>query len=120
MVVVVLVILAVVAGGVPAGEALSYGIVLAIVGVPICALAGAALGGLVVLVRTRPLGGPVARAGDGGRSPRTDGGRAADRRPARVGRRTGLRLTGTSGVTGRTSRDTVPLPAPAADPATRD
>lgn len=73
-VVVVLVILAVVAGGVPAGEALSYGIVLAIVAVPVCGLAGAALGGLVVLVRTRPLGGPVARTGNGGRSPRTDGG----------------------------------------------
>lgn len=73
-VVVVLVVLAVVAGGVPAGEALSYGIVLAIVGVPICALAGAALGGLVVLVRARSLGGPVARAGSGGRALRTDGG----------------------------------------------
>jgi hypothetical protein len=74
VVVVVLVILAVVAGGVPAGEALSYGIVLAIVGVPVCALAGAALGGLVVLVRTRSLGSPVARVGSGGRALRTDGG----------------------------------------------
>ncbi|MGN6238425.1 MAG: hypothetical protein ACTHNI_01685 [Cellulosimicrobium cellulans] len=52
-VVVVLVVLAVLAGGVPTGEALSYGIVLAIVSVPVCALAGAAIGGLVVLVRSR-------------------------------------------------------------------
>jgi hypothetical protein len=49
----VLVVLAVLAGGVPTGEALSYGIVLAIVSVPVCALAGAAIGGLVVLVRSR-------------------------------------------------------------------
>ncbi|MFB7886471.1 hypothetical protein ACFCZ3_00370 [Cellulosimicrobium cellulans] len=52
-VVVVLVVLAVLAGGVPTGEALSYGIVLAIVSVPVCALAGAAVGGLVVLARSR-------------------------------------------------------------------
>ncbi|WP_157759426.1 hypothetical protein [Cellulosimicrobium cellulans] len=32
---------------------MSYGIVLAIVSVPVCALAGAAIGGLVVLVRSR-------------------------------------------------------------------
>ncbi|MFJ4233683.1 hypothetical protein [Cellulosimicrobium cellulans] len=51
--VVVLVVLAVLAGGVPTGEALSYGIVLAIVSVPVCALAGAAVGGLVVLARSR-------------------------------------------------------------------
>ena len=57
-VVVVLVVLAVVAGDVPTGEALSYGIVLAIVGLPVCALVGAATGGLVVLVRTRRRGAP--------------------------------------------------------------
>ena len=57
-VVVVLVVLAVLAGGVPTGEALSYGIVLAIVSVPVCALVGAAIGGLVVLVRSRRRSGP--------------------------------------------------------------
>ncbi|MFE6237019.1 hypothetical protein [Cellulosimicrobium sp. NPDC057862] len=56
------------AGGVPTGEALSYGIVLAIVSVPVCALVGAVIGGLVVLVRTRSLSDPVARSADGGRA----------------------------------------------------
>jgi hypothetical protein len=49
----VLTVLAVVAGDVPAGEAMSYGIVLAIISVPVCALAGAAVGALVGLVRRR-------------------------------------------------------------------
>lgn len=52
-VVAVLAVLSIVAGGVPAGEALSYAIVLAIVSVPVCAVVGAAIGGLVVLVRSR-------------------------------------------------------------------
>ncbi|MFD4991693.1 hypothetical protein ACFWH7_06940 [Cellulosimicrobium cellulans] len=72
-VVVVLVVLAVLAGGVPTGEALSYGIVLAIVSVPVCALAGAAIGGLVVLVRARSLSDPAARSATGGRAPGADG-----------------------------------------------
>ena len=58
-VVLVLVVLAVVAGDVPTGEALSYGIVFAIVSVPVCALVGAATGGLVVLVRSRRRGTPL-------------------------------------------------------------
>lgn len=73
-VVVVLVVLAVLAGGVPTGEALSYGIVLAIVSVPVCSLAGAAIGGLVVLVRTRSRSNPVARSGGSERAPGVDGG----------------------------------------------
>ncbi|KZM76389.1 hypothetical protein A0J59_06480 [Cellulosimicrobium sp. I38E] len=73
-VVVVLVVLAVLAGGVPTGEALSYGIVLAIVSVPVCALVGAAIGGLFVFVRTRSRSNPVARPGGSERTPGAGGG----------------------------------------------
>ncbi|WP_156186348.1 MULTISPECIES: hypothetical protein [Cellulosimicrobium] len=67
-------VLAVLAGGVPTGEALSYGIVLAIVSVPVCALVGAAIGGLFVFVRTRSRSNPVARPGGSERTPGAGGG----------------------------------------------
>ncbi|MBM7820590.1 hypothetical protein JOE63_003067 [Cellulosimicrobium cellulans] len=52
-VVVVLAVLASLSGRVPVGEVLAYAVVLAIVSVPVCAFAGAAIGGLVVFVRAR-------------------------------------------------------------------
>ncbi|MFF8347342.1 hypothetical protein ACF049_15640 [Cellulosimicrobium funkei] len=60
VVVVVLAVLAVASGNVPPGEVLAYAVVLAIILVPGCALAGAALGAAVAATRSWRAG----RAGD--------------------------------------------------------